>query len=188
LRLVFSLTKRERKGKAMEKGMIKIGWIALALIELAFLTLPFRAAILPPALKVIKSLVGDWVELSPQGKVGSNIVSSYALTSGGTAIREVIFPGSDHEMITMYSLEGDDVLLTHFCILGNTPKYRAKLQGDNRLVYECLGGANISSENDKHMHRGSVKIVDPDHLQTEWLQFENGKETYKVSLNLVRKK
>ena len=172
----------------MERGMIKVGWIALALMELVFLTLPFRAVTAPPTLKVIKALVGDWVELGPEGKVGSTVVSSYALTSGGTAIREVIFPGSDHEMTTMYSLEGEDVLVTHFCVLGNTPKYRARNQGDKRLVYECLGGANIASENDKHMHWGSVTVVDADHIQTEWLHFENGKQTHKVSLNLVRKK
>jgi len=172
----------------MRKGMIGIGWIALGLLVLALLSLPFQAATVPPSLKIIKSLVGDWVEVDAQGKPGSTVISSFALTSGGTAIREMIFPGSDHEMITMYSLDGDDLLLTHFCVLGNTPKYRAKLESDKRLVYECLGGANIASENDKHMHRGSVTIVDSDHIQTEWLQFENGKQDYKVSFNLVRKK
>jgi len=55
----------------MERRMIRMGWMALAVIELVFLTLPFRAATVPHALKGIKSLVGDWVELSPEAKVGS---------------------------------------------------------------------------------------------------------------------
>jgi len=169
----------------MRKGSIKIGWITLSFLTLS---MPFRAAQLPPAFGIIKTLVGEWVEMDPHGNPDSKVISSFTLTSGGRAIREVIFPGSDHEMITIYSLDADDLFLTHFCVLGNTPKYRAKLESDKRLIYECVGGANIASENDQHMHRGSLTIVDSDHIQTEWLQFEKGRQNYKVSFNLVRRK
>ena len=39
-----------------------------------------------------------------------------------------------------------------------------------------------------HFSFDTLTIVDSDHIQTEWLQFENGKQDYKVSFNLVRKK
>jgi hypothetical protein len=170
----------------MRKGIV--GGIGLALAALSLLPLPQWAATTPSSFKVLQSLVGDWVEVDAQGKPGNKVVSSFALTSGGTAIREVLFPGGDHEMITMYSLDGENLVLAHYCVLGNTPRYRARLENEKQLVYECQGGANIASENDRHMHRGSVIILGPDRIQTEWLQLENGKQSLKVSFDLVRKR
>jgi len=85
-------------------------------------------------------------------------------------------------------LDGESLVLAHYCVLGNTPRYRAWLENEKQLVYECQGGANIASENDRHMHRGSLTLLGPDHIQTEWLQFENGKQGLKASFDLLRKR
>ena len=63
----------------------------------------------------LKKLAGDWVEVGKDGKPTEKVVSSIRVTSAGSAIEETLFPGGDHEMVTMYFLDGDRLLLTHYC-------------------------------------------------------------------------
>src|SRR5262245_51156677 len=79
-----------------------------------------------PNLETIKKLAGDWVAVDKDGKPTDKVVSSIRVTAGGSAVREILFPGSDHEMVTMYHQEGPDLILTHYCILGNQPRMRAE--------------------------------------------------------------
>ena len=83
----------------------------------------------------LKKLAGEWVEVGKDGKPTDKLVSSVRVTSAGTAVEETLFPGSDHEMVTMYHLDGDDLILTHYCSLGNQPRLRRAGRGSasNRL-------------------------------------------------------
>ena len=46
----------------------------------------------------------------------------------------------------------------------------------------------MKSENDRHMHQGTLVFVDGNHIRTEWLMYENGQKTYTASFDLVRKR
>ena len=59
----------------------------------------------------LKTLVGTWESDTPKGK----IIAKFELTSGGTALLEHLSSPWDGEMITIYTLDGDRVLLTHYC-------------------------------------------------------------------------
>ncbi len=140
-----------------------------------------------PSLDTIKSLAGDWVEVGEDGKPTDRVISSYAVTAGGSAVIERLFPGSDHEMVTVYHQEKKDLTLTHYCVEGNQPRMRARATSTPaRIVFECRGGTNIASEDDRHMHEAVFTFVDPDHLRVEWLQFEKGKNTYTAKFDLAR--
>ncbi len=142
-----------------------------------------------PSLDTIKQFVGDWYRVGDDGKVIEEVVSVIKPTAGGSAVIETLFPGSDHEMITMYIQEGEDLTLIHYCVMGNQPKLRAEFEGDpSRIVYRCLGGSNLKSENDGHMHEGRVRIVEKDRLKTEWKMFEGGNVTHTAAFELVRKR
>src|SRR5262245_32281969 len=78
----------------------------------------------------LKGLVGDWVVLGKDGKPTDAIVSSFRVTAGGNTVQETLFPGTDKEMVTMYHLDGEDLVLTHYCMLGNQPRLRAEPGGD----------------------------------------------------------
>ncbi len=45
------------------------------------------------------------------------------LTAGGSAILEVIFPGNEHEMETLYHVDGGEVV-THCGMLGDAPRMK----------------------------------------------------------------
>ena len=85
-------------------------------------------------LEALKKLAGDWVAVGKDGKATAKVISSIRVTSAGTAVQETLFPGSDHEMVTMYHLDGDDLILTHYCSLGNQPRLRAEPGKDSEEV------------------------------------------------------
>ncbi len=58
----------------------------------------------------------------------------FKLLSGGSAVRETMFPGTDHEMTNMYHLDGHDLVLTHYCAEGNQSRMRAKPGGKNNVL------------------------------------------------------
>ena len=110
------------------------------------------------------------------------------MTAGGTAIEETVFPGADHEMITMYHLDGDDLILTHYCILGNQPRMRAEPGKDvDRIAFKFVGGTNMKSANEHHMDHATFTLLDNDHFKTEWVSCKDGATCHEVTLNLVRK-
>ncbi len=141
----------------------------------------------PSKLDIIKKLAGDWVEVK-DGKPTDKVVSTYRVTAGGSAVEEVIFRGTPHEMITLYHLDGNDLMLTHYCVTGNQPVMKAEKQTDpSRLVFQCAGGTNMKSENDEHMHRATIVWKDDDHIDSEWVEVKDGKNVFTAAFSLARK-
>src|SRR5215831_17550034 len=73
----------------------------------------------------LKALVGNWTMAGGDGSVAVN----YRLTGGGSALIETLFPGQDHEMMTVYTIDKGDVVLTHYCTMGNQPRMKAAAGG-----------------------------------------------------------
>jgi hypothetical protein len=129
----------------------------------------------------LKSLAGDWVAIGKDGKPTDKVVSSIRVTAA-------LFPGSDHEMVTMYHLDRGDLILTHYCMLGNQPRMRAEPGTDvNRIVFKFIGGTNLKSDNEQHMHQATLTIRDNDHFTAEWVSCKDGSPCHQVSLDLARK-
>jgi hypothetical protein len=141
-----------------------------------------------PTLETIKKLAGDWV-LVKDGKPTDQIVSSYRVTAGGSAVLETIFPGTDHEMVTVYTQEGPDLYLTHYCVLGNQPRLKAERGAEpNKLVLKCVGGGNLKADKDSHMGAATITLVNDDEIKSEWTRCENGKACETHAFHVVRKK
>ena len=88
----------------------------------------------------------------------------------------------------MYHLDGADLVLTHYCMLGNQPRMRAEPGKDaNKIVFKFIGGTNLKSNDDHHMHQATLSIVDKDHFQAEWVSCKEGKSCHKAKFDLVRK-
>jgi hypothetical protein len=136
------------------------------------------------ALEKLKKLAGDWT--LGEGK-GTSF--SYRVVSSGSAVMETLFPGTPHEMITMYHLDGGDLVLTHYCALGNQPRMKAKLGGDPKtLAFEFAGGSNLDPASDRHMHEAKIVFVDDDHMRSEWTTFDKGAKIDTKVFELARLK
>jgi hypothetical protein len=139
----------------------------------------------------LKKLAGTWVEADDKGRPTDTVVSVFKVTSNGNAVQETIFPGSDHEMVTVYHRDGPDVVLTHYCALGNQPHLKLDPTGPaNQLAFKFVSGSNMDAAKDMHMHEGSITWVDDDHITWQWAAYQNGKPLaeHKIAKNLVRKK
>src|SRR5919198_6758047 len=67
------------------------------------------------AFKQLTSLVGEW-----EGVVdGAPIKVRYMLTANGSALMEQMQPDSSGAMVTMYTVDGDRLIATHYCSAGN---------------------------------------------------------------------
>jgi hypothetical protein len=138
----------------------------------------------------LKKLAGDWQLANPKDEATrGKIVERFRLTAGGSAVVETHFPGDEHEMVTIYHRDGDQLLLTHYCHLGNQPQMRARTgDGKDELVFEFAGGSNLNPAKDAHMHNCRIRFVDADHIQGEWELYADGKSAGKHTFDLVRKK
>jgi hypothetical protein len=141
------------------------------------------------ALDRFKQLAGEWIGKGKHGDMEHDIRVVYKVTAGGSAVVETIDPGSAHEMVTVIHPDGDALVLTHYCMLGNQPHMKAMPKaGDNTVAFEFVKATNLKSDKDMYMRSASFTFVDKDTLKTEWTHFANGKEAGKAVFELHRKK
>src|SRR5262245_6790627 len=144
------------------------------------------------ALEKLKKLAGTWVAADKDGKATDQVVSIIKVTAGGSAVHETLFPGQPQEMISVYTAEGPDLVMTHYCMLGNQPRMKAsaKSAAANKLNFEFAGGGNLDPKKDKHMHAATLTFVDADHIEVDGIGWENGAAAKEMcnGMKLVRKK
>jgi hypothetical protein len=165
-----------------------------AFLVVAVLTLPALGAEKPvpisakQAFEKMKSLAGEWT-----GKAGApgeqfDVTIQYRVTAAGSAVIETMFPGTEHEMITMYHMDGGKLLLTHYCAQGNQPRMAlTKKSTGNLLDFSFDGGTNMKSKKDSHMHAARILVADANTVSSEWDHFESGKKTSTMKFELKRK-
>jgi len=136
------------------------------------------------AFEKLKGLNGHWT-----GTAGGNAADvNYRVTGGGSAVVEEQFPGTAHEMVTVYHLDGDALVATHYCAAGNQPKFRLSSGSTpTELRFEFDGGSNIKPESDMHMHSAVVRLPDATHLESAWTAWTGGKANHTAEFKLTRK-
>ena len=149
---------------------------------------------MPPTnagLEKMKKLVGTWLLANKDGKPTDQVASVIKVTAGGSAVHETLFPGQPLEMVSVYTVDGSDLIMTHYCVLGNQPRMKADPKSPaNQIVWRFAGGTNLDPKKDKHMHEATLTIVDDDHLEVNGIGWENGAPVKEMccGLKLVRKK
>ncbi len=140
-------------------------------------------------LEKLKALAGTW-----KGKGGEaggqpfDATITFKVTGGGSAVVETIGPDTEHEMITVYHLDGDKLLLTHYCAAGNQPTMRAVKSGAaDTLAFDFLRGSNMKPA-DMHMHSARIRIAGEDQLVSEWTSWQGGKAAGVMRFELARQK
>ena len=149
-----------------------------------------RAADAPKAFEPLKKLAGTWqgnAKMGP-GQQAMPVTIVYELTAGGSAVLERLFPGTPHEMISVYTADGDSVVMTHYCAMGNHPKMTLKRSDANSLAFEMTGSEGLRSASEPHMHAVTVSWTDADHIREVWTSFDKGQAKDEKIFELVRKK
>ena len=165
---------------------------SLAATALLAAGIPVRAASVAgggaASLDRIKALAGEWVAAEDGEMVKKgDLVSRYAVSAGGTAVVETVFPGSPHEMVTVYHLDGSDLVLTHYCMEGNQPHMRAKKADGTRLDFAFESGGNIDPAHSRHMNSAWIEFVGPNEIRNQWTEIADGQPVFVAKSHLVRK-
>jgi hypothetical protein len=125
---------------------------------------------------LMKSLAGNWEGKSNMG----NVKVSYRLTAGGSALMSEIqgdIAGKSDDMISMIHMDGNRLLLTHYCEAGNQPRMQATLSPDRKtLTFDFVDATNVTSSQPGHMQRVTFTFVDENHHIEEWHFAAPGKE------------
>jgi len=149
---------------------------------------PAPAKATSAALEKFKNLAGEWVAAEDGDMVKKgDLVARYAVTASGSAVVETVFPGSEHEMVTVYHADGPDLVLTHYCMEGNQPRMRARGAQGSRFDFAYDGGTNIDPKRDRHMHSATFDLVGTDEIRSEWSELAEGKPVFVARMHLVRK-
>ena len=144
-----------------------------------------------PAFETMKKLAGTWLATDENGKPTDQVVSIIKVTSGGSAVHETIFPGQAEEMVSVYTVDGPDLVMNHYCVLGNQPRLKADPNSSaNQICFQFAGGSNLDPTKDKHMHSVTLTIVDDSHIEVAGVAWQGGAPTKDMccAKKLVRKK
>lgn len=125
----------------------------------------------------IKALAGNW---DGKTQMSDPVQVSFRVTAGGSAVlSEIVSPmnGKSEDMITMFNLDADRLLLTHYCAAGNQPRMKANASADGKTVtFDFIDATNLPSPDAPHMHRVVFSFIDGNHHTEEWHFAVGGKE------------
>lgn len=138
----------------------------------------------------VAALEGTWQKNDPQHKdAGPQTSNVFKVSSNGSIVREVMFPGTEHEMTNVYHMDGPDLVLTHYCAMGNQPSMRAHAGGDaNAIDFQFDGVSNLRAQDELYMGSMRVVFVDPTHIRQEWTSYKQGQVDHSVSFELTKVK
>jgi hypothetical protein len=142
------------------------------------------------ALDKLKALEGEWLDADGVFGTKGAMAATYRITSGGKAVVETLAVNSPFEMVTIYHLDGDDLVLTHYCSDGNQPRMRSKGLSGNTLAFDYDGGTNIDVAETRHMHAARIEFVSADEIRSAWTSWSSGKPNsdHSATFRAVRKK
>jgi hypothetical protein len=131
----------------------------------------------------LKSLAGEWQADTPKGRAQVR----YEVIAGGSVLLEHDrMPGHD-EMLTAYHLDGDKLVLTHYCMAGNQPHMVAQRFDDQsgELEFVLAGGTNLDA-GPGHMQNARFHLVSGNRLDAVWNFLKNDKTSYSEDLHYTR--
>jgi hypothetical protein len=148
----------------------------------------------------LKTLAGPWegrvTTFPPQPEMGDGALTQVTMrvTSRGNAlVHEMKEAGTaddparyDHP-VTMFYLDNDRLLLTHYCDAGNRPRMVARTSPDGKTVefdfLDVAGGTQYG-----HMHHAVFTVIDANHHTEDWTYMMPGDKPVQAHFELTRTK
>ncbi|MDX6457218.1 MAG: hypothetical protein QOE55_915 [Acidobacteriaceae bacterium] len=121
----------------------------------------------------LKSLAGSW-EGAMDGKPMQ--ISLRVISMGNALMHEMKVAGRPDDPITMLYVDGDRLLLTHYCDAGNRPRMAATITPDGKTVdFHFLDVANFNSKQGGYMQHAVFTTLDANHHTEDWTFLAQGK-------------
>ena len=172
---------------------MKTARLTMLLVVVCFSTAALAQSEAKKSFDVLKTLAGTWEgrltttppEPDVQGKLAN--VTLRVTSMGNAMLHELKMEGRPDDPITMFYLEDDRLLLTHYCDAGNRPRMTGKASPDGKKVeFDFVDIAGSTQYG--HMHDSVFTIVDADHHIEEWTFMMKGDKAVRARFDLRRKK
>jgi hypothetical protein len=122
-----------------------------------------------------------------QGPVEMTV--QYRLLAGGSVLEERSFPGTPHEMVTMFFDNKDGKLaLTHYCVMGNRPAMVLHSSDSKTIRFAFDENCGINTSKEPHMHALKLTFDDSNTITASCRAFVDGKELPEHPTTLKRVK
>lgn len=126
-----------------------------------------------------KSLEGYW---QAESTAGWNEVSTFELIARGSVVMSSVSfrDAPDRKMVTMYYLDGTELVAVHYCEARNQPALRAtELDAEaGTVTFTFAGGGNIPTRDHGHMDSAVYRFIDEDSFTSRWTWFQDGEEQW----------
>jgi hypothetical protein len=102
------------------------------------------------AFNQLASLVGEWEAFQD----GVPIEETYTLTTNGTALMWETKPANSAPMITMFTVDGDHLIATHYCVAEKQPQMVTGVPGDlekNGMTFSLARVTGMKPADDWHI-------------------------------------
>jgi hypothetical protein len=174
--------------------------LMLSVILISFSTVAFAQSNAQKSFDSLKALAGPWeghvTTVPPMPGMSGNTEMQVTLrvTSKGNALvhemKEAGKPDDptryDHP-VTMLYLDGDRLLLTHYCDAGNRPRMVARTSPDGKTVefdfLDLSGGTQYG-----HMDHAVFTTIDANHHIEDWTYIMPGDKPVRAHFDLARAK
>jgi hypothetical protein len=112
----------------------------------------------------------------------------FQVSGAGSVVMETMGAGSDHEMINMYHMDGDDLVLTHYCAAGNQPtmKLDREMLAEGKMHFAFTGGTNLDPAVDQHIHSATLGWNEDGSVVSDWTAWAEGAEAAVMQFVLTR--
>jgi hypothetical protein len=156
---------------------------------------PTAAAVAPSeaqrAFESLKSLAGSWVgsltTTPPYPDVEGKFAQfSLRVTSRGNAlVHELSLSGIPDHPVTVFYVDGERLVLTHYCDAGNRPRMAGQLSPDGKtLEFDFLDLSG--GDQHGHMHHAVITFVDEDRHTEDWTFMMPGDKPVRAHFELQR--
>ena len=162
--------------KQFRKLTCTIATIAATLIIVLSASLVVAESDAHKSFDLLKGLEGNW---APAKNSEGHLQITFRMTAGGSALMSEIHGHGPENMITMFHMDGDRLLMTHYCGAGNQPRMKVIASDPKSVSFEFFDGTNIGP-GDGHMQRVTFTVPDADHHSEEWVFLDHGKEMKEV--------
>ena len=127
----------------------------------------------------LKLLVGNWEGTTKEGhKQGI----SYRLSAGGSVLVETWALGPNRESVTLYSIDGNDLIATHYCPQGNQPRLQLVDGNDlHRLDFKFRDGTNLHVKGKSHQYSFWMAVDGPDSFSRAETYVENDSSASEIA-------
>src|SRR5262245_24825285 len=137
----------------------------------------------------IQALAGTWEGQSTKGWTERLTIKPIA---GGSCVMEESQFAHEADpqknMLTVYHLDGEHLMLTHYCMAKNQPRLRATdfSEDGKKITFEFIDGTNLASRDVGHMDKVVIQFDSPDAYRSQWTFYAKGKEQWMEQITYKR--